>query len=134
MSAKNGFAFSPALTKLEIQALGKRRQTVFQPRRVFGAGGNGPIDIQTVAFAQRQHSRAYPCGQHVAVQQVRIKTNQRARQRVCRQLRCRRLNAITVNKAVLDVLLQRTPGLFGIAAGNVQTATIIEQRAGANQR
>jgi hypothetical protein len=35
-----------------------------------------------------------------------------------RQFRRRRLNAVTVNKPVQEVLLQRSPGLFFIATGD----------------
>ncbi len=51
-----------------------------------------------------------------------------------RQFRLRRLNAVAVNKPMLEILLQRSPGLFFIATSDGQATAVVKQRPGANQR
>ena len=134
MRAKDGFTLAVALAQLLIELFGKRRQTMLQPGIVFRTRRNLTITFQVITLPKRERTCSYAPCQHAAVQQVRVEANQRTRQRVRRQFRRGRLNAIAVNKPVLQVLLQRSPGLFFIATSNGQAATVVKQRSGTYQR
>ena len=118
MRAKDGFTLAVALAQLLIELFGKRRQTMLQPGIVFRTRRNLTITFQVITLPKRERTCSHAPCQHAAVQQVRVEANQRTRQRVRRQFRRGRLNAIAVNKPVQEVLLQRSSGLFFIATGD----------------